>query len=248
MTLLRFGLRLSSRPYFTPTGGMLIIAPHADDETLGCGGLIATQTQAAQSVEIVFLTDSAGSPPSPGLAEKRRLEAQTALAVLGLKGERIHFLDLPDGTLDRLAPETVHATVEHLAQLIDRLRPAEVLVPYRHGGSTEHTAAWHLGAAALGAAGGGTMLEYPIWAWWNPLRLCRRLGRRQTNLSLDLGSRRLLKRRALACHESQVVPVPPCPDPALPDSLAWACCGATEFFFASRIPARHPSLPRNPER
>jgi len=236
--VMRTGLQLSSRPYVALPGTMLVIAPHADDETLGCGGLIAAQARAGRGIEVVFLTDSAGSPPgSAQLAATRRGEALAALAILGVGPEHAHFLGLPDGTLDRLAPAILRAAREQLTQRILALRPGEVLAPYRHGGSTEHTAAWELVAAALAAAGGGRLVEYPIWAWWNPLRLRRRLGRRDGNLVFPLGAGRATKARALACHRSQLWPVPPATEPALPAALVRACGGSREFFFASHISA-----------
>jgi LmbE family N-acetylglucosaminyl deacetylase len=240
---MRLGLRFFSRPYAPALGGLLVVAPHADDETLGCGGLIAAQASAGRAVGVVFLTDSAGSHPghptvSPrALAEQRRAEARAALAVLGLRPEHAHYFDLPDGTLDRLQPAVQREAQERLTQLIRDLRPAEILVPFRGGGSTEHTAAWNLTRAALAAAGGGQLLEYPIWAWSNPLRLRRRLGARSGNIRFRLGPWRAVKERALACHRSQVLPVPPAREPALPVSLARACCGPREFFFASHVPA-----------
>jgi LmbE family N-acetylglucosaminyl deacetylase len=243
VAVLRAGLRLSSRPYVAPPGGLLVIAPHADDETLGCGGLIAAQARAGRAIEVIFLTDSAGSHPghpglAPGaLAEMRRGEALAALAILGLEAGQAQFFGLPDGTLDRLPPAELDAARERLAGRIRALRPEEILVPFRHGGSTEHSAAWELAATALAAAGGGRLLEYPIWAWWNPLRLRGRLGPRPGNLAFPLGPWRAVKRRALACHRSQVLPVPPATAPALPPSLARACCGPREFFFASHVPA-----------
>jgi LmbE family N-acetylglucosaminyl deacetylase len=234
----RVGLRLSSRPYAAPPGGLLVVAPHADDETLGCGGLIAAQVRAGRSVTVVYLTDSAGSPPGvPALARQRRAEAESALAVLGVEPARTAWLDLPDGTLDRLPPEARRQAVGRLAALIRELGPGEVLAPYRAGGSTEHTAAWALTRDALAAGGGGRLLEYPVWAWWNPFRLRDRLGARAGNLRLELGPDRALKRRALACHRSQVVPTPPSREPSLPLSLARACVGSQEFFFASHIHA-----------
>jgi LmbE family N-acetylglucosaminyl deacetylase len=243
VAVIRLGLRFSSRPYKPAQGGMLVVAPHADDETLGCGGLVAAQASAGRAVAVVFLTDSAGSHPghpalSPrALAEKRRGEARAALAVLGVRADQAHYFNLPDGTLDRLPPAELRAARERLIQLIRDLRPAEIFTPFRGGGSTEHTAAWELTQSALAGAGGGTLLEYPIWAWWNPLRLRGRLGPREGNLSFRLGPWRAVKRRALACHRSQVLPLPPSPDPALPMSLARACCGPREFFFATHVPA-----------
>jgi LmbE family N-acetylglucosaminyl deacetylase len=239
VSVFRLGLRLSSRPYAASPGSLLVVAPHADDETLGCGGLIAAQARTGRRVTVVYLTDSAGSPPGlPAVARQRRAEAEAALSLLGVDVGRTAWLDLPDGTLDRLPAEVRRQAVGQMARLIGEHRPGEVVAPYRAGGSTEHTAACALTREALAAAGGGRLLEYPVWAWWNPFRLRRRLGNRVGNLCLALGSDRALKRRALACHRSQVVATPPARDPALPAVLARACCGSREFFFASQIPAR----------
>src|SRR5665213_2709092 len=103
---MRGALRLSSQSYRPASGGKLIIAPHPDDETLGCGGLIASQARAGQAVDIVFLTDGAASHPghptlSPAqLAGARRDEAVAAAAILGVRADRLHFFNLPDSTLD----------------------------------------------------------------------------------------------------------------------------------------------------
>ena len=45
-------------------GTCLILAPHPDDESLGCGGLIAACVAAGRSPLVVILTDGAGSHPN----------------------------------------------------------------------------------------------------------------------------------------------------------------------------------------
>lgn len=239
---MRAGLTLSSRAFRPAPGGILIIAPHADDETLGCGGLIAAQARAGQPIDIVFLTDSAASHPghprlSPTeLGRRRHDEAVAAAAVLGVRAERLHFLNLPDSTLDKLPAERRRDTVARLTDFIRTLRPVGVFAPYRAGGSTEHTAAFDVAAEALAAAGGGTLLEYPIWAWSYPPRLLPRLGHPEGNFRFALGALRAVKMRALACHRSQIEPTAPWVQPVLPPSLSRACCGPREFFFSRTVP------------
>ncbi len=41
----------------------LILAPHADDESLGCGGLIAACCERGQQPVVAILTDGAASHP-----------------------------------------------------------------------------------------------------------------------------------------------------------------------------------------
>src|SRR5690349_1462027 len=70
-------------------GRTLVVAPHADDESLGCGGTIATMCARGLPVHVLFVSDSAGSHPNSRdypearLRELREQEAGDALAALG---------------------------------------------------------------------------------------------------------------------------------------------------------------------
>src|SRR6202044_4049231 len=70
---------------------ILVVAPHPDDESLGCGGLISLSAQAGSSVYIGFVTDGAASHRNSTawspvrLAAQREQEASRALACLGLE-------------------------------------------------------------------------------------------------------------------------------------------------------------------
>ena len=89
-------------------GGPLIVAPHPDDEVLGCGGLLAQVGGL-----VVAVTDGEASHPGstvhgPGrLAELRRAETAAALAALGRPETVVHRLGHPDGGVEeaRLAGE-----------------------------------------------------------------------------------------------------------------------------------------------
>ena len=233
--LLQAALRSRSRPYLLPGGPVLVVAPHADDETLGCGGLMTALNGQGTPVHVAFVSDSAGSPegnPAPGQAAQRRAEAFAALATLGVTPDRTTFLDAADGRLDRLPPAETARVRAALGELVQRHRIADVFMPYRGGGSSEHDAvAGHTRAAV---AGGGSLCrvwEYPVWAWWDPRRLAGQLARPQENFLFPLGALRARKRAALACHASQCVPQPPRREPALPPVLATLCTGPTEFYF-----------------
>ena len=238
-------LRIHSRPY-KPEGPVVVVAPHPDDETLGCGGLVAHLARSGASVHTMFLSDGEASHPAhpllspPELALRRKDEALAALAVLGIKEPQNSavFLGAPDGQLDRLLTADRRRVVDAVTAQIQTLNPKVVLAPYRLGGSTEHTAANSLVRAALAAAGGGHLLEYPVWAWWNPLRLRTQLRFSADNLRLPL-DRALWesKRRALACHRTQILPTPPWPEPVLPAAIISACMSRQEFYFHHRVTA-----------
>lgn len=237
-----WALRARSELLPSIDGVTLIVAPHPDDETLGCGGLIARQAAMERRVHVVFLTDGEASHRShprqdaAALGAQRQAEALAALARLGVRNPRsaATFLGAPDGRLAHLDAEESGAVQRALTNWIRSVRPEATLTPFRGGGSSEHDAAQALTRAAHEAAGSpGFLLEYPVWAWWNGFRLRPRLRVSARNFRLPLTAEfRQAKIAALACHRSQTEPTPPWTEPTLPAALARAGCGAQEFYFA----------------
>src|ERR1700753_1062257 len=78
----------------------IIIAPHPDDESLSVGGLIRAQTLLGQEVTVVAGTDGENAYEGvTGLAEVRRVEQTNALKRLGVPGDSIIRLGLPDSNV-----------------------------------------------------------------------------------------------------------------------------------------------------
>ncbi len=98
---------------------LLVLAPHADDETFGCGGALALAARRGARVHVVVVTDG-GAQGDP---EARREEAREAARRLGIP-EPEHW-GLPDRSLDPADP----ALRERLAALFAATAPAVVLVP-----------------------------------------------------------------------------------------------------------------------
>src|ERR1700681_4464758 len=81
----------------------LVLAPHYDDEVLGCGGLVAELAGAGAVVRVLYLTDGSGGAEDvaerDAYGRQRREEAAKACEILGIAG--CDHLGLPDGTLDQ---------------------------------------------------------------------------------------------------------------------------------------------------
>jgi LmbE family N-acetylglucosaminyl deacetylase len=237
-------LRKRCQPLPPIDGVLLVVSPHPDDETLGCGGLIARQAAAGRRVHVLFLTDGEAShrehptlKPS-ALAALRRDEAVAALQALGVANPRsaATFLGAPDGGLANLDPESRDALVGILRKWIRADQPEAVAVTMKADGSSEHAAAAEMVEAAVRANGGGWLLEFPVWAWWNALRFREQLATANTALfGLEDEALRQRKRAALACHATQVAPTPPWGKPVLPPAISRGCLAPVEFYFRRRV-------------
>lgn len=160
-------------------GTTLVVAPHPDDESLGCGGAIALLRQQEQTVYVLFISDGSMSHPNsqkyPAEARRdlREQEAQNALAILGVTTSNITFLRLPDTQVPTYPSvssaksvcafnEAVITIHKHLL----RLRPQTLLVPWRRDPHGDHRATWQLLRAAVDRTDFSMhWIEYPIWVW-----------------------------------------------------------------------------------
>lgn len=108
---------------------VLVVAAHADDEALGCGGTIAKHAAAGDQVHAVFVADGVTSRPGgePDELKRRKQATGDACAILGVS--TIEFLGLPDNRLDSLALLDI---VQMLEEVIGRIRP-DVVYTHHYG-------------------------------------------------------------------------------------------------------------------
>jgi LmbE family N-acetylglucosaminyl deacetylase/GT2 family glycosyltransferase len=138
------------RPFAqVPGGRVVVVAPHPDDEVIGCGGAIAMHAERGDAVTVVLVTDGAGAARDAAeretIRETRKAESRRALEVLGVADLR--GLDFPDGAL-RPAPAFTSALFGVLATL----RPDVIYAPSPFEHHPDHRAATVLLAAALDGA------------------------------------------------------------------------------------------------
>lgn len=175
VSLTRAATLCVARPYRGSGATCLVLAPHADDETLGCGALIARKRAAGVRVVVAIVTDGAlsdrlGRPPSV-VARVRRQEAARACAALGVRTSDLLFLGVPDGSL----ADDVGALVDRLDALGEVVRPDEVLVCSALDGHPDHVALAEACGRSTLATGG--LHEYLVWGWstW-PAPMVRAFG------------------------------------------------------------------------
>ena len=190
----------------TATRSCLVLAPHPDDETLGCGATIMRKLAAGTSVQIVIATDGRYWPPSTklsadALAEIREEEAHQAGAILGLPRGSISFLRFEDG---RLADHR-RLLRGRLVDIFDKMDPEEIFAPSIIDSHPDHRVLAELARDLARSRRDRFPLlyEYPIWFWDPRILRIRHLLERRIRIvrTAEFGPR---KRAAIAAYRSQV--------------------------------------------
>lgn len=194
------------------TDTVLVVAPHPDDETLGCGGAIALLRSLGCNVQVLVISDGTLSHPRsrkyPPAALRALREAETlaATTVLGVDVSDVTFLQLPDGAIPTLDPEfkdAVNKCCINITKSAAKTIPKTIFLPQRSDPHPDHRATWQLIHAALKQLQiSPRLIEYPIWDW-DPEQ--RRLSQsdRITAWRLDISQVVELKQQAIAAYRSQ---------------------------------------------
>lgn len=163
--------RAMTAPELQLHGSVCILAPHPDDEALGCGGLISHLCATGNYPHVVIMTGGGGSLRGHSdisedivVTERRKLTLKSAEA-LGLPKENVHFLDFIDGSIiDR--PES---EISRLRNLITEIKPSAIFVPHNDEGWPDHLATRRIGidlANQLTAVPKPDIYEYCVWMWY----------------------------------------------------------------------------------
>ncbi|WP_267427402.1 PIG-L deacetylase family protein [Methylobacterium sp. GC_Met_2] len=230
-------LPLASLDTLVGAGGLVIVAPHPDDESLGCGGLIAAARAAERPVRLVVVSDGCGSHthsllyPPEKLRTLREAETLRAVAILGLAAEDVTFLRLPDARVPSHGPVAEDAA-RAMAQAASACGASAVFVTWRHDPHCDHKAAAAIVGLARPHMPGVRVYEYPVWGWTLPPET--EVGPAPTGLRLDVSAYRAAKTRAVAAHESQTTDLIS-DDPQgfrLETAMIERLCGPYERFVA----------------
>lgn len=191
---------------------LLVVAPHPDDESLACGGLIQRAVAAGADVCVVIATRGDANPWPQRLSERRwRLdaaaiarwgamrtgEARAALGILGVPEDRVYFLEWADQGLTTRLMHQGKTSVTQLRQVIALQRPTLVAIPDIRDSHPDHSATAILMEGALRAESSrARVLTY----WLHGRRGAVIPASRKVTLT---ASELAIKRAAALCHVSQ---------------------------------------------
>lgn len=115
---------------------VLVVAPHADDETLGVGATISRFVDEGRKVTVAVMTGR-GNEPHPLFPDdafsRVRTEFQHAMRVLGVSD--FMFFDLPTTLLTEIPVHTINGIA---AEVIDSVKPDLVFLPFEHDLHRDH--------------------------------------------------------------------------------------------------------------
>ena len=201
VTAPRSAARLSQSPW--ADARWLVLAPHADDETIGAGALIREAAGKGRLAGVAFLTDGAASHGDRGprdLAAIRRAEARRALRRLTPFAPPPIFLDWPDAAPPDAGDPRWARALATLVALCRRAQVDAVAVTSGRDPHCDHKAACALAYALADAAPRPLrVFEYVVWAEGAMPRSYRAFRTE----AAPRGPRSL----ALAAHRSQMTPL-----------------------------------------
>jgi LmbE family N-acetylglucosaminyl deacetylase len=199
----------SPEDYLRGYDRLVVVAPHPDDDVLGCGGTLAAAAAIGLDITVVYVTDGSASHvgsaayPPHRLRDLREREAKAALAVLGVAATP-RFLRVPDGMVAGLRADEAAAVVAALGEAIGRGGRTLVLGPWIRDHHADHLAVAALVRRACELHPAATLLEYAVWLEERGSESDRPGQQEGGRLVLDV--RRYAGRRsaALAEHRSQL--------------------------------------------
>jgi LmbE family N-acetylglucosaminyl deacetylase len=170
---------------------ILVIAPHPDDEAIGCGGSIASHIKDGDRVDAVFLTS--GEKGGHGRTEAetvalREGESESAAGILKLSS--IEFWRESDGSLS-----AHEAVIDRMYEKIASQETDILYVPHDMESHPDHRAAAEIVKKAMGRIQQEKRPEVRMYEVWTPLQ--------RMDLIQDITDHVDVKRAAVGAYVSQ---------------------------------------------
>ena len=191
---------------------VMVVTPHPDDDTFGCGGTLALLAAGGNKIIVVIYTnDDKGSRDpamtSERLAQIRRREEENACEIVGIPKENIIWLGHGDGMLEYVDAELL---TKQVAREIRRYRPDGLFSidpgrNFKRWHKSDHNAGAFITVDAIRAA--RWRLYFPeleqegLKAYSVPV--CYMYYSTQPNYKVDIHDVAEKKLLAAAAHESQ---------------------------------------------
>ena len=114
---------------------ILVVAPHPDDEVLGCGGALAKHTRDGDTVYLCIVTKAYPPEWPDDEIQARREEVLSVNQILGI--ETTYFLDFPTVRLDTIPRKELN---DAIARVVSDVQPRVMYIPHKGDVNNDHRA------------------------------------------------------------------------------------------------------------
>src|SRR5271165_5210063 len=124
---------------------ILAVAPHPDDETLGCGGTLLRMSEQGEELAWLIVTGISEDQGFP-VQRVRERDAEIARVVKTIGFRKVFNLGLPAARLDRIPMADL---IEKFSEVFKAFAPHQVFLPYRSDVHTDHREVFDAGSACV---------------------------------------------------------------------------------------------------
>jgi LmbE family N-acetylglucosaminyl deacetylase len=181
---------------------ILIIAPHPDDEVLGCGGTIAKHAKNGDEVYLCIVTKAYTLDWSEEFLKNRPKEIERANKILGIK--KTYFLDYPTVKLDTFPQKELN---DSIFKVVAEVKPEIVYIPHKGDINKDHRLIFEASLVATRPINHKIkkILSYESLSeteWGQPIEPFT------PNVYIDISDTIKTKIEAMKAYESEIKPYP----------------------------------------
>ncbi len=168
---------------------IVVLAPHMDDEIIGCAGVICKHIEAGDQVSVIYMTDGSKGIPGKAFSQEllniRKEEAERSNMILGIKDSfYFNIIDSSNNTWDEYK--------NSLGEILKQKRPDIVYLPIFNDIHPDHQKTNILFACSAEDITDCMVCAYEIWSPLNP------------NIIVNITKQMSLKLKAIREHKSQI--------------------------------------------
>lgn len=180
---------------------ILVIAPHPDDEVLGCGGTIKKYTKTGNEVYLCVVTKAYAPDWSEKFLKERPKEIKESNKILGIT--KTYFLDFLTAKLDAVPQKELN---DSITNIVKELKPEKVYVPYGGDLSKEHRLTFEAALVATRPKHNSTIKKILLYETLSETEWGRGFTKKMfiPNVYVDISNTLKYKLKAMQAYKSEL--------------------------------------------
>ncbi|TSC91525.1 MAG: LmbE family protein [Parcubacteria group bacterium Licking1014_17] len=180
---------------------ILIVAPHADDEVLGCGGTIKKRASKGDEIRVCFVTQAYEPEWTAAYIKNKEKEITRACFVLGVAEK--YFLGFPAAKLDSIPKKDLNFKIK---EIIKNFVPKAIYIPHRDDLHFDHRLVYEACLVATRPIGKCSVEE--IYTYETLSETEWGMGSFRANVFEDISDTLKYKIKAMKAYKSELMTYP----------------------------------------